>query len=134
MGLENIKRIGCALLLGFVLVMGNAQSVDTASLAWFKEAKFGLFLHWGLYSQTAGDWKGHPAKGGEHFMLYERIPLKEYALIANDFNPTGFNARQWAKDARRAGMRYVIITSKHHDGFAMYNSKCSDYNIVKCTP
>ena len=87
MGLENIKRIGCALLLGFVLVMGNAQSVDTASLAWFKDAKFGLFLHWGLYSQTAGDWKGHPAKGGEHFMLYERIPLKEYALIANDFNP-----------------------------------------------
>lgn len=134
MGLENIKRIGCALLLGFVLVMGNAQSVDTASLAWFKDAKFGLFLHWGLYSQTAGDWKGHPAKGGEHFMLYERIPLKEYALIANDFNPTGFNARQWAKDARRAGMRYVIITSKHHDGFAMYDSKCSDYNIVKCTP
>lgn len=134
MGLENIKRIGCALLLGFVLVMGNAQSVDTASLAWFKDAKFGLFLHWGLYSQTAGDWKGHPAKGGEHFMLYERIPLKEYALIANDFNPTGFNARQWAKDARRAGMRYVIITSKHHDGFAIYDSKCSDYNIVKCTP
>ena len=69
MGLENIKRIGCALLLGFVLVMGNAQSVDTASLAWFKDAKFGLFLHWGLYSHTAGDWKGHPSKAGEHYML-----------------------------------------------------------------
>ena len=130
----TLKRAGFALLACLMIAVANAQPADTTSLAWFRDAKFGLFLHWGLYSQTAGDWKGHPAQGGEHFMLYERIPLKEYARIADDFNPTEFDARKWAKDARRAGMRYVIITSKHHDGFAMYDSKCSDYNIVKCTP
>ena len=67
-------------------------------------------------------------------MLYERIPLKEYARIADNFNPTEFDARQWAETARKAGMRYVIITAKHHDGFAMYNSPSSSYNIVTCTP
>lgn len=119
-----------------LLMAGNiqAQPADSLSLKWFQDAKFGLFLHWGLYAQTAGDWKGHPTTGGEHFMLYERIPLKEYALIANDFNPTDFNAMKWVKTAKRAGMKYIIITSKHHDGFAMYNSPCSDYNIVKRTP
>ena len=67
-------------------------------------------------------------------MLYERIPVKEYALIANDFNPTEFNARKWVKTAKEAGMKYIVITSKHHDGFAMYHSACSDYNIVTRTP
>lgn len=100
----------------------------------FQQDKFGLFIHWGLYAQTAGEWKGHPTTGGEHFMLYERIPLKEYALIANSFNPVDFNAEQWVRTAKRAGMRYMVYTTKHHDGFAMYNSACSDYNIVKCTP
>ncbi len=129
-----IRRLGYMLLLCFSLIMAKAQPADTTSLKWFKDAKFGLFLHWGLYSQTAGAWKGHPVKGGEHFMLYERIPLKEYAHIADDFNPTEFDARRWARTAREVGMRYVIITSKHHDGFAMYDSKCNDYNIVKRTP
>ena len=103
-------------------------------MPWFQDAKFGMFIHWGLYSQTAGEWKGHPTQGGEHFMLYERIPLKEYAMIANDFNPSGFNADEWVKTAKKAGMKYIVYTTKHHDGFAMYDSKCSDYNIVKCTP
>ena len=67
-------------------------------------------------------------------MLYERIPLKEYARIADDFNPTGFDADEWVKAAKRAGMRYIVYTTKHHDGFAMYDSGCSDYNIVKRTP
>ena len=101
---------------------------------WFTDGKFGLFLHWGLYSQTAGDWNGHPTKGGEHFMLYERIPVKTYAKIADQFNPTGFDADRWAQMARDAGMKYLVITAKHHDGFAMYNSAVSDYNIVKRTP
>jgi len=100
----------------------------------FQDDKFGLFIHWGLYSQAAGEWKGKPSRGGEHFMLYERIPLKEYALIANDFNPVDFNAEEWVKTAKHAGMKYIVYTTKHHDGFAMYDSKCSDYNIVKKTP
>ncbi len=101
---------------------------------WFTDGKFGLFLHWGLYSQTAGDWDGHPTKGGEHFMLYERIPVKTYAKIADQFNPTGFDADRWAQMAHDAGMKYLVITAKHHDGFAMYNSAVSDYNIVKRCP
>lgn len=128
------QRLIYTWLLCITLITAQAQPADTTSLSWFRNAKFGLFLHWGLYSQTAGDWKGHPAQGGEHFMLYERIPLKEYARIADNFNPTEFDARQWVETARKAGMRYVIITAKHHDGFAMYNSPSSSYNIVTCTP
>ncbi len=101
---------------------------------WFKADKFGLFLHWGLYAQTAGDWKGHAVKGGEHFMLYERIPVKEYAHIADQFNPVKFDADQWVKTAKQAGMKYIVFTAKHHDGFAMYASENNDYNIVKRTP
>ncbi len=102
-------------------------------LEWFSDAKIGMFLHWGLYSQTAGMWQGKKSKGGEHFMLYERIPIKQYELIGNDFNPTGFDANKWVKIAKDAGMKYIVITAKHHDGFAMYDSKISDYNIVKKT-
>lgn len=104
-----------------------------ADMQWWKDAKFGMFVHWGLYSVTAGQWKGKPSKGNEHFMLYERIPVKEYAKIADDFNPVKFNADAWVKGAKEAGMKYVVFTSKHHDGYAMYDSKVSDYNIVKTT-
>lgn len=130
----KIKR--SIILLYFVLAncLTMAQTVAKPDLTWFKNAKFGLFLHWGLYSQTAGDWNGHPAKGGEHFMLYERIPVKTYATIANDFNPIQFNAEAWVKQAKAIGMKYIVYTTKHHDGFAMYNSAVSDYNIVKRTP
>lgn len=124
------------ILLYFVLAscLTMAQTMAKPDLTWFKNAKFGLFLHWGLYSQTAGDWNGHPAKGGEHFMLYERIPVKTYATIANDFNPIQFNAETWVKQAKATGMKYIVYTTKHHDGFAMYNSAVSQYNIVKQTP
>lgn len=113
------------------LIKGQTSSREIES---FRDDKFGLFIHWGLYSQTAGEWKGKPSRGGEHFMLYERIPLKEYAKIADDFNPVNFNAKEWVAVAKRAGMKYIVYTTKHHDGFAMYDSKSSDYNIVKKTP
>lgn len=79
-------------------------------------------------------WNGKPSRGGEHFMLYERIPLKEYAKLADRFNPTAFDAEQWVKTAKRAGMKYLVITTKHHEGFAMFDSPCSNYDIVDCTP
>lgn len=129
-----IKSFYIFLLLIGVSTYLVAQPVSPESIEWFRNAKFGLFIHWGLYSQAAGDWKGHKAKGGAHMMLQEQIPLKEYAQIANDFNPTGFDAEQWVKTAKEVGMKYLVITSKHHDGFAMYGSECSDYNIVKRTP
>lgn len=111
-----------------------AQRLSSESIQWFRDDKLGLFLHWGLYSETAGDWNGRKAKGGEHFMMHERIPLKEYAEIAKDFNPVDYDAEQWVKAAKYAGLKYIVITTKHHDGFAMYDSECSDYDIVDRTP
>lgn len=104
-------------------------------MQWWTEARFGMFLHWGLYSEAGGDWKGKPYKGNEHFMLYEKVPWKEYgSVLANHFNAQNFDADAWVRMARDAGMKYVVITAKHHDGFAMYNSPSSDYSIVKQTP
>lgn len=132
-----MKRIYFILILLVVNLNLFAQQKEvkpTGSLEWWQDAKFGMFLHWGLYSQTAGDWKGHRYKGNEHFMIYEKLSIKEYGSIANDFNPTLFNADQWVKMAKDAGMKYMVLTTKHHDGFAMYDSPSSDYNIVKKTP
>jgi alpha-L-fucosidase len=127
-----LKGILILIFLGGSL---TAQETNTriAAMQWWKDAKFGMFVHWGLYAVTAGEWKGKPSKGNEHFMLYERIPVREYAKIADDFNPVKFNADAWVKRAKAAGMKYVVFTSKHHDGYAMYDSKASDYNIVKTT-
>ena len=126
-----MRKISLTLLAG---ALSALYVCANDPMQWFQDAKLGMFVHWGLYSQTAGEWKGHPTRGGEHFMLYERIPLKEYALIANDFNPTEFDAEKWVKTAKDAGIKYIVYTTKHHDGFARYDSKCSDYNIVKRTP
>ncbi|MEY8611910.1 alpha-L-fucosidase [Parabacteroides segnis] len=129
--MKRIATLALAILLSY-----NAfgQSEKTSALDWFQEAKFGVLLTWGLYSETAGVWKGIPSRGGEHFMLYERVSLKDYGKIAEDFNPTDFNAEQWVKQAKYAGMKYLIYMAKHHDGFSMYDTKVNDYNIVKMTP
>jgi len=104
-------------------------------IAWFREAKFGLFIHWGLYAIPAGIWKGKEIPGlGEWIMFRARIPVKEYAQLAKQFNPTKFNADQWMQLAKEAGQKYLVITAKHHDGFSMYDSKVTDYDIVDATP
>ena len=114
-----------------------AASMKTADqrIAWWREARFGMFVHWGVYSLPAGEWKGKVVKGyAEHIMRSQRIPRSEYLELAHQFNPVNFNADEWISTAKKAGMRYFIITAKHHDGFAMYDSKVSDYNIVQQTP
>ena len=93
--------------------------------AWFQDARFGLFIHWGVYS-VLGD--------GEWVMNNQQIPIKTYEKLPTFFNPIEFNPAEWVQMAKDAGMKYITITSKHHDGFAMYDSKISDYNIVKKTP
>lgn len=102
---------------------------------WWKDAKYGLFIHWGLYSELAGFWKGREVAGiGEWIMKRLEIPVAEYEQIAGRFNPVDFDAEAWVGLAKDAGMKYIVITAKHHDGFAMYHSDCSPFNIVDATP
>ena len=102
--------------------------------AWYRAAKFGMFIHWGLYAVPEGQWKGKPITGlGEWIMNRAKIPVKEYEQLAARFNPVKFNAAEWVRIAKDAGMKYIVITSKHHDGFAMYDSKVSSYDIVDST-
>ena len=111
----------------------EARSEDR--VAWFREAKLGLVIHWGLYSAAAGVWKGAKYYGiGEWLMQRAKVPTHEYERLATVFHPVRFDARQWVAVAKAAGARYLVITSKHHDGFAMYHSQASPFNIVDATP
>jgi len=101
-------------------------------LEWFRDAKFGMFIHWGAYSQAGGEWKGE-TNHHEWLQLTAKIPLAEYTEFAKKFNPTEFDAEQWVKIAKDAGMKYIVITSKHHDGFAIYDSKSSSHDIADLT-
>ncbi|MFH0759572.1 MAG: alpha-L-fucosidase [Bacteroidota bacterium] len=104
-------------------------------MEWWREARFGMFIHWGLYAQPAGEWKGEQIPGiSEWIMARAKIPVAEYEKLAETFNPVKFNAEDWVLTAKRAGMKYIVITSKHHDGFAMFKSEASRYNIVDATP
>ncbi|MGC9347966.1 MAG: alpha-L-fucosidase [Anaerolineae bacterium] len=104
-------------------------------LDWWRDAKFGLFIHWGLYAVPAGTWRGEKIAGiGEWIMKRAQIPVTEYEQLAEEFNPVEFDADAWVKMAKDAGQRYIVITSKHHDGFCMYHSQVTDYNIVDATP
>ncbi|MCU0353217.1 MAG: alpha-L-fucosidase [Cytophagales bacterium] len=106
-----------------------------AALEEFNDLKFGMFIHWGLYSIPAGEWKGQKIPGLAEWIMYHAfIPKSEYGALAAQFNPVQFNAEQWAVFAKNAGMKYLVITAKHHDGFAMYDSQVSGFNVVKATP
>jgi alpha-L-fucosidase len=112
-----------------------APASQDEKMAWFRDAKFGLFIHWGLYCIPAGEWNGQRVPGiGEWIMHNAPVPVTEYAQLAKQFDPVQFNAEQWVQMAQDAGMKYIVITSKHHDGFAMYHSLVSPYNIYDATP
>jgi alpha-L-fucosidase len=106
---------------------------NDAHMQWWKDAKFGMFIHWGIYSVPSGKW-GETTTYGEWIMHSAKIPRAEYAALAKKFNPIQFNAEEWVKLAKDAGQKYIVITSKHHDGFAMFGSKADPYNIVDATP
>lgn len=106
-------------------------------MQWYEEARFGMFIHWGAYSVLDGEYKGVKQKGplGEWIMRNLKIPIDDYKKdVVGNFNPVNFNADEWVKAIHNAGMKYLVITTKHHDGFAMFHSKVSDYNIVEATP
>ncbi len=125
-------------LLSTVVVAQNVEGTvgarfDDPKMDWWKEAKFGLFIHWGIYSVPAGKW-GNTTTYNEWIMQQAKIPRATYAALANDFMPNKFNADNWVKMAQAAGQKYIVITAKHHDGFAMFDSKASSYNVVAATP
>src|SRR5215813_3630780 len=104
-------------------------------MKWWRDARFGMFIHWGLYAVPAGEYKGQRSKRiGEWIMEWANIPRVEYEKFTTQFNPEKFNAAEWVRIAKDAGMKFIVITSKHHDGFSMYNSRVSRYDIVDVTP
>ncbi len=106
-----------------------------ARMEWWREARFGMFIHWGLYSIPAGTWNGKRTTSvGEWIMNDLSIPVADYKALAKNFNPTGFNAHDIVALAKSSGMKYIVITAKHHDGFAMFDSKVNPFNIVAATP
>ena len=126
----SVVFVACAALAGS-LVSLQAQTgyrpaaSNLAAREWFQDARFGMFIHWGVYS-VLGD--------GEWVMNNRKIPISDYEKLPPAFNPIDFNAAEWVSAAKAAGMKYITITSKHHDGFAMFDSKVSDYTIVSRTP
>ena len=135
------------LLAGIILLLNacGKQTQQTAKtdeeikhdqkMEWWREARFGMFIHWGLYAVPAGEWDGKEIPGiSEWIMLRAGIPVNEYEKLAQQFNPIKFDAEKWVLSAKNAGMKYIVITSKHHDGFAMFRSKASNYNIYDATP
>jgi alpha-L-fucosidase len=136
---SSLQRI----ILGAVLVAlvaaaiaGQVPTEETAQqrearMAWWRDARFGMFIHFGLFSVAAGEWNGRPVPGlGEWIMVSGQIRLADYSVLQKQFNPVKFNARMWAKIAKDAGMKYVVLTTKHIDGFCMFGSKLTDYNVV----
>jgi alpha-L-fucosidase len=113
--------------------METKEQRDTR-LAWWREARFGMFVHWGVYAVPAGIHKGKPVDGyGEWIMEKGKIPNEEYKAYAAEFNPTQYDADAWVALAKKAGMKYIVITAKHHDGFALWPSAASDWDI-EATP
>jgi alpha-L-fucosidase len=137
-----MKRLLLVLMMVGVFAGGGlAQSAQEtpsqrdARMAWWRDARFGMFIHWGLYAVPAGDYNGKRSKEiGEWIMSWANIPRAQYEQFAPKFNPEKFDAAEWVRIAKDAGMKYMVITSKHHDGFSMFDSAVTTYDIVDATP
>lgn len=112
-----------------LLAQPETKAQHDVRMQWWREARFGLFIHWGLYAIPAGEWKGK-TEYGEWIRSTAEIPLEEYDEFVQQFNPVKFNADEWVRMAKDAGMKYIVITSKHHDGFALFDSKQSEFDVM----
>jgi len=128
-----VKRISSFAILIVMMFASRIAHAEDDRLKWFNDARYGMFIHWGLYAVPAGEWQGK-TNFGEWIQLQGKIPCPTYDAFAKEFNPTKFDAKQWAETAKDAGMKYVVITAKHHDGFSMYDTKKSEFDIVDATP
>ncbi len=116
-------------------VSGQDSLSADQRLQWWREARFGMFIHWGVYAVPAGEFRGHKIDHiGEWIMNRGKIPVLEYQQFAQQFNPSLYDPETWVKAAKDAGMKYIVITAKHHDGFALFDSKASKWNIMDATP
>ena len=131
------------IIVAFLIVgtmVSQAQTVSSLKtsqdkMAWWKDAKFGMFIHWGVYSVPAGAYNGKHFPGiGEWIMNHAKIPVAEYKQYAKQFNPVKYDPEAWVRMAKAAGMKYIVITSKHHDGFALFDSKVTDWDVVDASP
>src|SRR6266403_274410 len=147
-----INKIKSTLVLSSLLLLTFAPSLASAAaspdpyadetpaqrdarMKWWREARFGMFIHWGVYSVPAGTYHGTRVPNiGEWIMSTGKIPMAEYQAFAKEYNPVKYNPDDWVRLAKDAGMKYIVITAKHHDGFANFDTRASDWNIVKATP
>ncbi|WP_276482161.1 alpha-L-fucosidase [Paraflavitalea pollutisoli] len=142
MQLSILTRRTWALLFVFIVPIQLVLSQSIAhppagpsKMDWWRKARLGMFIHWGVYAVPAGEYQGKPVDGlGEWIMHDVSIPRSVYAGYAQQFNPVKYNADAWVTMAKEAGMKYIVVTTKHHDGFALFDSKASDWTAVKATP
>ena len=142
---QNKLILALLLAAAITLPLTAAESPDSnaketsaqrdARMAWWRDARFGMFIHWGVYAVPAGFYQDKPVKGiGEWIMNKGKIPMAEYQKFAKDFNPVKYDADAWVRAAKDAGMKYIVITTKHHDGFTLFDTKANDWSITKASP
>jgi len=137
--MKRLLSLGLLLLSFTVSAQKNylieSKSDKDARMDWWRNATFGMFIHWGAYAVPAGIYKDKPVKGiGEWIMHNANVPIPEYEAFVKQFNPQDFNAKEWVAIAKNAGMKYIVITSKHHDGFCLWDSKITNYDIMDFSP
>ena len=128
--MRNVVTI-CLILISSLLINSceERKTEETDRMDWWREARFGLFIHWGLYSIPAGEWNGS-TNHAEWIRYTAQIPLDQYNELVSKFNPEKFDASEWVSIAKQAGMKYIVITSKHHDGFCLWDSKETDFDVM----
>lgn len=130
-----LLAISTLLLLFAPTLHAETAAERDARMNWWRDARLGMFIHWGLYAIPAGEWHGKEIGGiGEWIMNSADIPVAEYEQLAEQFNPTAYDPQAWAKAAKGAGVKYVVITSKHHDGFCLFDTAATDWDVVDATP
>lgn len=127
-----IKWLSILLLCNMLCSCGKTQQPANPDMEWWREARFGMFVHWGLYSVAAGEWKGKQIDGiGEWIQNFAKIPNSEYEKLASGFTMANYRPEEWVKLAKNAGARYIIFTTKHHEGFCLYPSSVSDFDVER---